>query len=230
MPRQRRSSRGRGGRTGPAPRSRAGKPALAGYEVVVCVSGGIAAYKTATIVSKLVQDGCGVTVAMTRSAQHFVGATTFRGLTGRPVLTSLWGSHGTEGQAQRTATEPRSHAGGAMQHLEPGAAADLIVVAPATANIIGKLANGIADDLVSTLLLGADCPVLLAPAMNVRMWRHPAVVRNVAFLREHGFLLVGPEEGWLACGDVGPGRMSEPEAVLAAAREQVWHRPPKAGG
>jgi phosphopantothenoylcysteine decarboxylase len=179
-----------------------------------------------------VQDGCGVTVAMTHSAQQFVGATTFRGLTGRAVLTSLWGSDGTEGQARRKATERRSDeggcdSGGAMQHLEPGAAADLIIVAPATANILGKLANGIADDLVSTLLLGADSPVLLAPAMNVRMWRHPAVQRNVEFLREHGFVLVGPEEGWLACGDVGPGRMSEPETVLAAAREQLLARGPK---
>ena len=185
---------------------------LTGYEVVVCVTGGIAAYKTATMVSKLVQDGCGVTVAMTRSARRFVGPTTFRALTGRPVLTTLW---------------PAEDAG-EMRHLEPGATADLLVVAPATANILGKLAGGIADDLVSTLLLGAACPVLLAPAMNVRMWQHPAVQRNVAFVREHGFALVGPEEGWLACGDVGPGRMSEPETLLAAVRELVAKRPPKA--
>jgi phosphopantothenoylcysteine synthetase/decarboxylase len=152
---------------------------LAGFEVLVCVTGGIAAYKTVALVSSLVQDGCGMTVAMTRSARRFVGPTTFRALTSRPVLTDLW----------------RPTDSGNIAHLEPGAGADLIVVAPATANIIGKLAGGIADDLVSTLLLGAGCSVLLAPAMNVRMWRHPAVQRNIGFLREHGFLLVGPEEG-----------------------------------
>jgi phosphopantothenoylcysteine synthetase/decarboxylase len=185
---------------------------LAGYEVVVCITGGIAAYKVAALVSALVQDGCGVTTAMTESARRFVGATTFRALTSRPVLTSLW----------------RATRSGHMAHLGPAASADLIVVAPATANIIGKLAGGIADDLVSTLLLGSGCPVLLAPAMNVRMWRHPAVRRNVAFLREHGFLLVGPEEGWLACGDIGPGRMSAPEALLGAVRTQLLRSPPRA--
>lgn len=188
------------------------------------MSGGIAAYKTAAVVSALVQDGCGVTVAMTRSAQRFIGATTFRGLTGRAVLTSLWGS---DGATKRRSDEGNLSGGGAMQHLEPGATADLIVVAPATANMIGKLAGGIADDLVSTLLLGAAAPVLLAPAMNVRMWRHPAVQRNVAFLREHGFLLVGPEEGWLACGEIGAGRMSEPETILDAVCKQLRSAPAK---
>jgi phosphopantothenoylcysteine decarboxylase/phosphopantothenate--cysteine ligase len=184
---------------------------LASYEVLVCVSGGIAAYKTAALVSTLVQEGCGVTVAMTRHARRFVGPTTFRALTGRPVLTSLW------------QTPDRSE----MAHLAASEAADLLVVAPATANVIGKLAGGIADDLVSTLLLGAACPVLLAPAMNTRMWQHPAVQRNIAFLHEHAFLLVGPSEGWLACGDFGPGRMSEPETLLAAIRAQLRQRPPK---
>jgi phosphopantothenoylcysteine decarboxylase/phosphopantothenate--cysteine ligase len=192
----------------------AAKAPLAGYEVLVCVSGGIAAYKTCTLVSRLVQDGCGVTVAMTRSARRLVGPTTFRALSGRPVLTSLW-----------HAADP-----GALEHLRPSETADLLVVAPATANVLGKLANGIADDLVSTLLLGADCPVLLAPAMNTRMWQHPAVQRNVAFLREHRFALVGPEDGWLACGTVGPGRMSEPETILAAVRQQLLSRPPRKAG
>jgi phosphopantothenoylcysteine decarboxylase len=184
---------------------------LCGYEVLVCVSGGIAAYKTAALVSKLVQGGCGVTVALTRNARRFVGATTFRALTGRPVLTTLW---------------PARDAGD-MLHLDPSERADLLVVAPATANVIGKLAGGIADDLVSTLLLGAACPVLLAPAMNTRMWQHPAVQRNMGFLREHGLLLVGPVDGWLACGDVGPGRMSEPEVLLEAIRAQLRSGPPR---
>lgn len=189
----------------------AGARPLAGYEVLVCVTGGIAAYKTAALVSSLVQDGAGVTVALTRSAAKFVGAVTFRALSGRPVLTSLW-----------HAEDP-----GAMEHLKPSETADLVVVAPATANILGKLAGGIADDLVSTLLLAADAPVLLAPAMNTRMWQNPAVQRNVAFLREHGLLFVGPEDGWLACGVVGPGRMSEPEALRAAITRQLRARPPR---
>ena len=187
---------------------------LRGYELLVCVTGGIAAYKVAAVVSRLVQDGCGVTVAMTRSARQFVGPTTFRALTGRPVLTSLW----------------RGDDPGAMQHLRPSESADLILVAPATANIIGKLANGIADDLVSTLLLGADSPVMLAPAMNARMWQHPAVQRNVGFLRDNGSLLVGPEEGWLACRTQGSGRMSEAQTLIDAVREQVLCRPPRSAG
>lgn len=190
---------------------------LTGYEVVVCVSGGIAAYKIAALVSKLVQDGCGVTVAMTRNARRFVGPATFRALTRRAVLTSMW----------------RWEETGAFLHLEPGEAADLVVVAPATANIIGKLAGGVADELVSTLLLGAAGPVMLAPAMNTRMWRHPSVQRNVTYLKENGFVLVGPEEGWLACGEPGPGRMAEPETIFAAIRGQLVSKPSKvarAGG
>ncbi len=186
---------------------------LRGHEVLVCVSGGIAAHKTAALVSALVQAGCGVTVALTRNARRFVGACTFQALTGRPVLTSMW--HGPDP--------------GAMEHLRPGERADLIVVAPATANIIGKLANGIADDLVSTLLLGAACPVLLAPAMNTRMWQHPAVQRNVAFLRDCGYGFVGPVEGWLACGDVGPGRMSEPADLLAEIGARLAKKPRRRG-
>lgn len=176
-----------------------GNGPLAGYELLICVCGGIAAFKAAALVSKLVQGGCGVTVAMTRSARRFVGRTTFEALSGRRVQTSLW------------------HGGGAgISHLALSESADLIVVAPATANIIGKLASGIADDLVSTLLLGAECPVLLAPAMNATMWRHPAVQRNVEWLRQNGYTLIGPEEGWQACRAVGPGRMSEPETLYDA--------------
>ena len=186
--------------------------ALSGYEVLVCVTGGIAAYKTAALVSALVQQGGGVTVAMTRNAQRFVGPVTFEALTGRPVATRMW----------------RRHSSASIPHLTLSETADLIVVAPATANIIGKLAGGIADDLVSTLLLGADCPVMLAPAMNVRMWQHPATQRNVAWLRENGYALVGPEEGWQACRAVGPGRMSEPETLLAEIQKQLLATPPKA--
>jgi phosphopantothenoylcysteine decarboxylase/phosphopantothenate--cysteine ligase len=186
-----------------------GQPPLVGYEVLVCVCGGIAAFKIAALVSELTQLGCGVSVAMTRHARRFVGPTTFQALTGRPVATSLWSKTGE------------------ISHLSLTAAADLVVVAPATANIIGKLAHGIADDLVSTLLLGVDSPVLLAPAMNVRMWEHASVQRNAAWLRDAGILFVGPEKGRLACGTTGRGRMSEPEALLDAIRKQLLRRSPK---
>jgi phosphopantothenoylcysteine decarboxylase/phosphopantothenate--cysteine ligase len=187
-------------------------PALSGYEVLVCVTGGIAAYKTATLVSALVQQDCGVTVAMTRNGRRFVGPVTFEALTGRPVASSMW--------RRRAAVD--------IQHLALSETADLIVVAPATANIIGKLTGGIADDLVSTLLLGAACPVMLAPAMNTRMWQHPTTQRNVTWLRDNGYILVGPEEGWQACRAVGPGRMSEPAKLLTAIQKQLLQAPPKA--
>ena len=185
---------------------------LSGYELLLCVTGGIAAYKTAALVSAIVQQGGGVTVAMTRNARRFVGPVTFEALTGRPVATSMW----------------RRHASASIPHLALSETADLIVVAPATANIIGKLVGGIADDLVSTLLLGAECPVVLAPAMNARMWQHPATQRNVAWLSENGYMLVGPEEGWQACRTVGPGRMSDPATLLAAIQKQLLQAPPKA--
>ncbi len=181
--------------------------------MVVCVCGGIAAYKTAAVVSTLVQLGCGVSVAMTRNARRFVGPLTFAALSGRPVFSDPW----------------RAAQAAEIAHLRIAEAADLVLVAPATANIIGKLAGGIADDPVSSLLLGAGCPVMLAPAMNTRMWQHPAVQRNVVFLREAGFTLVGPEEGWLACRDVGPGRMSEPEKLVSAARQALLRTPPRRG-
>jgi phosphopantothenoylcysteine decarboxylase len=184
---------------------------LSDHEVLVCVCGGIAAYKTASLVSSLVQQGCGVTVAMTRNARRFVGPVTFEALSGRPVATSMWKRHGA----------------GEIAHLALSESVDLIVVAPATANIIGKLAGGIADDLVSALLLGADAPVLIAPAMNTRMWQHPATQRNVALLRENGYALVGPESGWQACRAIGPGRMSEPETLLGEIRRRLLGKLPK---
>lgn len=193
---------------------------LRSYEVVVCVCGGIAAYKAAMLVSRLVQDGAGVTVAMTRNARRFIGELTFRALTGRPVYTTPW----------RSPALPADGEYGAIPHLKLSETADLIVVAPATANTIAKLAGGLADDLVSDLLLGAACPLLMAPAMNTRMFQHPATQRNIAFLRDHaGITFVGPDEGWLACRDIGPGRMSEPEAILGEVAKQLRTRPPRAG-
>lgn len=172
---------------------------LSGREIIVCVSGGIAAYKTCEVVSRLVQRGAGVTVAMTQSAQHFVGPTTFQALSGRSVVTDLWSEDGP----------------GDVQHISVTERADLMLIAPATANIIGKIACGIADDVVTTLVISAASPVLLAPAMNPRMWANPSVERNLATLKERGFALVGPGEGWLACRSEGAGRMAEPHEMLA---------------
>jgi phosphopantothenoylcysteine decarboxylase/phosphopantothenate--cysteine ligase len=171
---------------------------LGGREIIVGVAGGIAAYKSAALVSRLVQTGAGVTVVMTRAARKFVGVETFAALTQRQVFTSMWHSSGYH--------DP--------QHIRLTESADLFVIAPATANTIGRIANGIADDLLSTMVMSAACPVLLAPAMNERMWQNPIVQRNVSTLREHGYHLVGPGEGWQACRTVGAGRMSEPDDIL----------------
>ena len=174
---------------------------VAGREIVVGVTGGIAAYKAADLVSKLVQGGAGVSVVMTEAAAAFIGATTFEALTNRPV------------HAHRF--RPVEHFQG--EHIGLARRADLLIVAPATADFLGKLANGLADDLLSTLALAATCPVVVAPAMNDEMWSKPAVRRNVARLREDGMRLVEPGSGWLSCGRVGVGRMAEPADILAAA-------------
>jgi phosphopantothenoylcysteine decarboxylase/phosphopantothenate--cysteine ligase len=166
-----------------------------GKRVLVGVSGGIAAYKTAELVRRLVQAGSEVQVILTSSGARFVGPTTFEGLTGRPVHQSLWE--------------------GALQHIELGRWADGIVVAPATANLLAKLAVGIADDLLTTTLLAAPQRAVLAPAMNTRMFDHPATQRNLDALREHGHAIVGPAFGELAEGEEGWGRMVEPEVILA---------------
>ena len=179
---------------------------LTGCEVIVVVAGGIAAYKTCDVVSRLVQRGAGVTVAMTRSARKFVGPATFEALSGRAVLTSLWRGH-----------DPRD-----VQHVSATQQADLFLAAPATANLIAKFACGIADDLVSTLFTSVDSMVLLAPSMNDRMWRHPIVQRNLKTLREIGCQTVGPDEGWLACRSVGAGRLAAPQEIVDRA-EALLH-------
>jgi len=184
---------------------------LAGYELLVAVGGGIAAYKTAQVVSRLVQRGCGVTVTMTEAATRFVTALTFQSLTSRQVYTSMW--HGKETRK--------------AYHLSLTERADLVLVAPATADLLGKFAAGIADDLVSTLMVGREGPALLAPAMNSRMWANPIVQGNVHRLREFGFHFVGPDEGYLACGTIGPGRMAEPETILEAVEQMLRSRKPK---
>ena len=173
---------------------------------MVCTGGSIAVWKACDVVSKLVQDGHVVDVVMTEAAQRFVRPLSFAALTHRPVFTD---AHWFEG-----AGAARSPA----DHLHTTEQADLVVVAPCTANLIGKFAHGIADDIVSTTVLGAACPVLIAPAMNTRMWVNPRVRANVERLAGDGFLQVGPEDGYLAEGGAGPGRMAEPETVLAEIR------------
>ncbi len=167
---------------------------------VVGVTGGIAAYKTAELVRLLVKDGAVVDVVMTEAAQHFVGATTFQALSGRAVLTDLWATG----------------ADNAMGHIGVSRGAAAIVVAPASADFLAKIAHGHADDLLSTLCLARDCPLMVAPAMNVEMWRNPATQRNVAQLRADGVAILGPASGELACNETGDGRMLEPEEILAA--------------
>ena len=170
------------------------------HEIIVGVTGGIAAYKTAALVSDLVQGGIQVTVVMTRRARKFIGPATFRALTGRPVLTEVF---------------DRSHFP-LGPHIELARQADVLCVAPATADFLAKAAHGLADDLLSTLLLSFTGPVLLAPAMNSEMWAKPAVQRNLAQLRADGLHVVDPGEGWLSCRQTGVGRMAEPEVIKKA--------------
>lgn len=189
---------------------------LAGYEVLLCVTGGIACYKSADLTSRLIRAGCGVHVAMTASAREFIRPLTFQSLTGRRVYTDLW---------QRS--EDYS-----AQHISLTDQADLMVIAPATANILAKMACGIADDLVSTLALSAwgSCPILACPAMNTRMYEAPATRANLDKLGQWGVELLGPATGRLACNTVGPGRMVEPADILQAAQDRLVSNPPKTGG
>jgi phosphopantothenoylcysteine decarboxylase / phosphopantothenate---cysteine ligase len=172
----------------------------AGRRVVLGVSGGIACYKSCLLARRLVEAGARVDVVLTRSAAEFVGPVTFEALTGRPVLTSLW--------------EP----GRALAHVRLPREVDLIVVAPATAHLIARMAQGLADDVLTTLLLARTAPVLLAPAMNDEMYARPETQANLERLRARGVVFVGPEIGALAEGpSERPGRMSEPETILAHA-------------
>jgi phosphopantothenoylcysteine decarboxylase/phosphopantothenate--cysteine ligase len=176
--------------------------------VVLGITGGIAAYKTAELTRLLVRNGTQVDVVMTDAATRFVSAMTFQALSGRPVLTDLW----------------QSGADDAMGHIAVTRGADAILVAPATADFLAKLAHGAADDLLSTLCLARECPLLVAPAMNRQMWANAATQRNVARLAEDGVAILGPDTGELACKEAGEGRMLEAEALFAAL---VASRQPK---
>ncbi len=173
---------------------------LKGQHVLLCVGGGIAAYKALELVRRLREAGAEVQVAMTEGAQQFVTPLSFQALSGSPTRTSLWDSA----------------AEASMGHIELARWADRIIVAPATADLLAKLAHGFASDLVTTLCLATTAPITVAPAMNHRMWQHPATQANVATLKAHGVQVIGPEDGPLAEGESGPGRLSEPDAIVAA--------------
>jgi phosphopantothenoylcysteine decarboxylase/phosphopantothenate--cysteine ligase len=177
---------------------RATSPSLKGREIIVGVCGGIAAYKVADVVSKLVQLGAGVTVCMTAEAQQFVTPLTFEALSGRKVRIGSFDLVDS--------SDP--------QHISLTERAQLMLIAPATANIIAKAAHGLCDDLVSLMICAAACPVVFAPAMNNRMWANPVTRENVAKLTGLGYRFIGPEEGWLACRNVGAGRLSEPQTIV----------------
>ena len=171
-------------------------------EILIGVTGGIAAYKTADLTSKLVQAGASVTVAMTEAAKKFVGPTTFEALTNRPVYQKLF--------------EPIEHPQG--EHIGLARRADLYLIAPATADFLARAAHGHANDLVSTLVLTVTCPVFVAPAMNTEMWNKLSVQRNIQQLKVDGLNFIEPGSGWLSCGQIGAGRMAEPADILEQLR------------
>jgi len=176
---------------------------LSGKTIVLGVSGGIAAYKAAALTSKLTQAGASVYVMMTANATRFVQPLTFQALSHLPVYTDVF-------------EEPDPHV---ISHIDLADRADLVILAPATANLIGKLANGIADDMLTTTLLATKAPVMIAPAMNVNMYDHPAVVANMKKLGTYGYRFIEPGVGLLACGWVGKGRLAEPEEIIAVVQE-----------
>ena len=181
---------------------------LSGRRIIVAVSGGIAAYKSAELVRRLRQVGAEVRVVMTEAAQQFITPMTLQTLSGQKVYHDLLD---TEAEA-------------AMGHIELARWADLIVIAPATAHTLARLAHGLADDLLTTLSLATQAPLMVAPAMNQQMWAHPATAANVELLRDRGVELLGPAEGEQACGDWGPGRMVEPEAIVEAVAARLGSR------
>jgi phosphopantothenoylcysteine decarboxylase/phosphopantothenate--cysteine ligase len=172
---------------------------LKGKKILLGITGGIAAYKAAELTRLLVKSGADVRVAMTESATRFIGVATLQALSGQPVWTDLWDARVTDG----------------MGHIELSRDRDLILVAPASADFMAKLAHGLADDLLSTICVARRCPLMVAPAMNVEMWQNAATVRNAEILRADGVAVVGPASGGQACGEMGMGRMTEPADILA---------------
>src|SRR5690349_10916893 len=186
--------------------------ALTGKRILLGLTGGIAAYKSAELARRLVKGGADVRVAMTEAATRFITPVTLQALTGQPVWTDLWDARIEDN----------------MAHIELSRDRDLIVVAPASADFLAKLAHGLADDLLSTLVLARRCGLIVAPAMNVEMWSAPPTQRNARTLREDGVQISGPASGGQAGGEMGMGRMGEPADVLADV--EFFFRPKKAEG
>ena len=182
---------------------------LASKRILLIIGGGIAAFKALDLIRRLRERGADVTPVLTRAGEEFVTPLSVSALAGRKVFRDLF-----------DLTDEAE-----MGHIELSRSADLIVVAPATADLMAKMVGGLANDLASTLLLATDAPVLIAPAMNVRMWQHPATQRNIATLKADGIGFVGPESGDMACGEHGPGRMSEPLEIVAAVERALWAGP-----
>ncbi|WP_025885970.1 bifunctional phosphopantothenoylcysteine decarboxylase/phosphopantothenate--cysteine ligase CoaBC [Asaia prunellae] len=181
--------------------------------IILIIGGGIAAYKSLELIRLLRKRDIAVECVLTESATHFVTPLSVQGLSGAPVHTALL-SLAEDSQ---------------MDHIALSRSADLLVVCPATANLLARMANGFADDLATTLLLATDKPVMIAPAMNVRMWQHPATQENLRTLRERGCHFAGPDEGEMACGEFGPGRLSEPESIVTAIEDVLFPHKPLTG-
>jgi phosphopantothenoylcysteine decarboxylase/phosphopantothenate--cysteine ligase len=176
--------------------------------ITLGVTGGVAAYKAAELVRRLQQENFTVQVVMTRGAREFITPLTFAALSGQKVITDLFGSE-ESGEANLES---------AIEHIAVAQRTDLLLVAPATADILAKFARGIADDFLTTLYLASTAPLVLAPAMNVNMWNHPATQENIKLLRDRGNIVVTPDEGYLACGMIGPGRLAGQEEIVAAVK------------
>lgn len=184
---------------------------LNGKSILLIIGGGIAAFKSLDLIRRLREEGVRVVPVLTKAAEEFVTPLSVSALSAEKVYRDLF-----------NLTDEAE-----MGHIELSRAADLVVVSPATADLLGKMAGGLANDLASTLLMATDTPVLVAPAMNVRMWQHPACQRNVATLKKDGVLFVGPEEGSMACGEFGPGRLAETPDIIAAIRSALTDGPLK---
>jgi phosphopantothenoylcysteine decarboxylase/phosphopantothenate--cysteine ligase len=187
-------------------------------KVTVGVSGGVAAYKAAELIRALQRAALDVHVVMTEAAQQFVQPLTFASLTGHKVITSLWAGDSDE-----------SNLDSAIEHIDAAQTTDALVVAPATANILAKFAQGIADDFLTTMYLATTAPVIVAPAMNVNMWNHPATCANLSLLEERGVRIVSPDSGYLACGMIGSGRLAENDTIVQAVLDILNHRNDLAG-
>src|SRR5260370_4129617 len=187
--------------------------------IALGVTGGVAAYKSAELVRRLQQEGHSVQVVMTRAAREFITPLTFAALSGQQVISDLFaGAAGGEANLES-----------AIEHIAVAQRTDLLLVAPATADVLAKFARGIADDFLSTLYLASTAPVIVAPAMNVNMWQHAATQENLATLRARGVRIVEPGEGYLACGMTGPGRLAGQEEVLKSVQEVLQAKQDLAG-